>query len=105
MQTTARFVPEAPVPLGTCSGRRNALFNGACGAGEAGLVREDGELGDGGDLELAHEARAVALHGALIDTELGGDLLVDPAAEHVHEHLAVARGEAVEALLQPAPTR
>ena len=54
------------------------------------------QLGDGFDLELAHDAGAVALDRALIDAEVAGDLLVQLSAEDVGEDFAVARGERVE---------
>src|SRR5215470_3810731 len=45
------------------------------------------------DVELLHDGMAMRLDGALRRTELIGDLLVELAADHQDEHLALPRRE------------
>src|SRR5262245_17572285 len=48
------------------------------------------ELGYGADLHLLHHAAAVLLDRLLRNVEIGGDLLVQPALDHVLHDLALA---------------
>src|SRR5690606_3273524 len=60
---------------------------------EPGFQREPGQLRDGPDPELPHEALAVCLDGPVTDAELAGDLLVRAPAGDAGEHFALASGE------------
>jgi hypothetical protein len=50
--------------------------------------------------EFARDARSMKLHRALVDAEVGGNLLVEFALEHVPEHLALTIGQRFERLAQ-----
>lgn len=46
------------------------------------------------DVELAHEMFAMGFHGADADAEAGRDFFVAPAFGDLHEHFALAFGQA-----------
>src|SRR5262245_21292445 len=60
------------------------------------------QLGDRVHTELAHDLRAMRLHGALGGAQGGSHLLVQHAGHEQVEHLSLARGELVEAGLDRA---
>jgi hypothetical protein len=60
-------------------------------------LNEPRQLGDGAYAELGSDGRPVLLHGALADTEVARNLLVQPHPHHMLEHFALACSQAIEA--------
>jgi hypothetical protein len=58
--------------------------------------RHPDEIGQRARPQLLHDTAAVDLDGLLHGAQVGRDLLVELARDHVLEHLALARGERVE---------
>ena len=58
------------------------------------------QLGHGADLHFLHHPAAVYFHRNLTDAQLGGDLLVELAADGKLKHLMLARREGHVALFQ-----
>src|SRR5512139_743732 len=65
--------------------------------------RELRELRDRLDLEFGHEACAVAFHRALRNAEIGGDLFVELAAQHMAQYFAFTRRQFVKPSTQLVP--
>ena len=61
------------------------------------LVGEADELRDAAGLHFPHDLAAMHLDGHLADPELAGDLLVEPPGDDQRHHLALARGQRLEA--------
>ena len=61
-----------------------------------------GEAGDAVDVELAHDALAMAFDGADAQVEAAGNLLVAQAVGDLGEHLALARGKLAGSFLPDA---
>ena len=85
-------------PLGKgftgCRRRLGDFFEEVCVGSQA------GQFGDGLDAEPAGEVGPMQLHGALIDAEFGGDLLIEETADDETKDLKFARGERREATAQ-----
>src|SRR5947208_1319157 len=80
------------------SGRNNQR-----GSAEAGADGDGGEFGDVAGAELTQEVGAMVVDGLDRDAQRGGDLLARlPLGQEAHQ-LALAGGQAIDALLFLAP--
>jgi hypothetical protein len=59
-------------------------------------VREVGKFGHGLHLQLGPEIGAVRFDGALAGVDVGGDLLVQLAAQNMGHHFTLPRRERIE---------
>ena len=67
------------------------------------LVREPCEFRHGRYAQFGRNALAVAFDRALRDAEIIGNLLVQPSADHMTEHFALALGQSINSLVYFPP--
>ena len=57
----------------------------------SGLFSQPDQIGNASNTQLFHHPAAVHLDGFFYGTKIAGNLLVEPAGDHVHEHFAFSR--------------
>jgi hypothetical protein len=100
--TTATYVGVVLEAMKHCRLRRESRLlpfrDGRRGRREdARIQRQPREFRDGPHAQLRRDRRAVPLHRPLVDAEIVGDLLVQPALHDMAEHFEFPFAERVEA--------
>src|SRR4029079_7401938 len=83
---------------------KSGLFGTLVPSFDPEIDRQANEFRHRGDFEFLQQVRAMELDGSLGDLKIGGDLLVQLAADQMEEDLAFARGQALVALTQSVPS-
>ena len=61
-----------------------------------GLFRHTNEVRYGANAQLLHHPAAMNLDGLLDGAQIAGNLLVEAACDHMHQHFALARGQGLD---------